>query len=237
MDGAALVRHALGVHQENQLVGRQFDRSLGGDVFQAEVENFAGRRIADGRQQHDVVLVEAPPDRGRIDLADFARVQQIDAVAHAQRLCGDKIARGHPDIGARHRRVGQPQRQQRLDLDPHGAGGFLDARQRGIVGDAQAIDVADGGAVFGQPRFDLRPHAMHQHQPHAQAVQQVDVMRQLDEPAVRHQFAAKGDDESLAAKPVNVGRGGAKPVDEIGGVFQRFNLIWAKLPEGYRKNA
>jgi len=49
-------------------------------------------------------------------------------------------------------------------------------------------------------------------------------MRQLHEAAVRHQFAAKGDDEGFAAEAVNVGGGRAEPVDEIGGVFQRIGL-------------
>jgi hypothetical protein len=85
-------------------------------------------------------------------------------------------------------------------------------------------DVVERGAILGQPRLHLRPHAVDQHQPHAQAVQQVDVVRQLHEAAIRHQFAAKGDDEGLAAKAMDVRRGRAEPVDEIGGVFQRNGL-------------
>ena len=38
-----------------------------------------------------------------------------------------------------------------------------------------------------------------------QTAQQVDVVRQLHEAAVRHQLAAKGDDKSLAAKAVSIG--------------------------------
>jgi len=43
----------------------------------------------------------------------------------------------------------------------------------------------------------------------------------VHEAAVRDQFAAKGDDKGFAAKAVDVGRGRAEPVNEIGGVFQR----------------
>jgi hypothetical protein len=47
---------------------------------------------------------------------------------------------------------------------------------------------------------------------------------QLHETAIRHQFTAEGDDEGFATKAVNVGRGGTKPVDEIGSVFQGSGL-------------
>ena len=219
-DRAALARHAVGVHQENQLVGRQLDRGLGGYVLQAEVEDFASWRVADGRKQHDVVLVQPPAYGGGVDLADFPSVQQVLALDDADALGGDEVARGHPDVGARHRRIGEPQRQQGFDLDPYRAGGFLDAGQRCVVGDAQAAHIADCGAVLGQARLDLRPYAVYQNQPHAQTVQQVDVVRQLHEAPVRHQLSAKRNDEGLAAKTVNVRRGGAEPVNEMGSVFQ-----------------
>jgi hypothetical protein len=47
---------------------------------------------------------------------------------------------------------------------------------------------------------------------------------QLHETAVRYQLTAEGDDEGLAAKAVNIWRGGTKPVDEIGCVFQGSGL-------------
>ncbi len=185
-----------------------------------QVENLAGGGIADGRQQHDVVLVEPSADCGGVDFAYFAGMQQVDAVAHPQRPRGDEIARGDADAGAGHRRVGQPERQQRFDLDPYRAGGFFHARQRGVVGDAQAFDIANRGTVFVQPCFHLWPHAMDQHQAHAQAVQQVDVVCQLHEITVGHEFATECDDKRFATKTMDVGCGGTEPVDEIGRVFQ-----------------
>ena len=139
---------------------------------------------------------------------------QIHAVAHAHRLGGDEIAAGDADVGAGHGRIGQAHGEQRFDFHPHRAGGFLDAFQGVIVGDAQAVDVADRGAAFGQLFLDLRPRTMHQHQAHAQAVEQVEVVRQRDELAFAHHFAAEGDDESLAAKLVDIRRGGAEPLHE-----------------------
>ena len=220
VDRTALGRYAFGINQENQLVGGQFDRGLRRDIFQTEVENLAGRRITNGGEQHDVVLVQPSANGGSVDFADFAGMQQIFPFDHADGLGGDEIARGHPDVGARHGGVGDSQRQQRLDLDPDRAGRLLDAGQRGVVGHAQTVDIADGRTVFDQARLDLRPYTVHQHQPDPQAVQQVDIVRQLHKSPVRHQLAAKCDDKGLAAKTMDIRRGRAEPVDEVGSVFQ-----------------
>ena len=67
---------------------------------------------------------------------------------------------------------------------------------------------------------------MDQNQSYAQAVQQIDVMRELNEIAIRHKFATKCNDKCPAAKAMDVGCRGAKPVNEMGGVFQ-----WSDLSE------
>ena len=67
-------------------------------------------------------------------------------------------------------------------------------------------------------RLDLRARAMHQHQPHAEAGEQIEVVRQRDELAVGHDLAAEGDDERAPTEGVDVRRRGAEPVDELFGM-------------------
>ena len=56
---------------------------------------------------------------------------------------------------------------------------------------------------------------MHQHDAYAGAVQQVDVVRKLDELAFNEDLPAKGENEGFAAKSVEVRRNRAKPADEL----------------------
>jgi hypothetical protein len=49
---------------------------------------------------------------------------------------------------------------------------------------------------------------------HAEAVQQVQIVDDAEKRVVGDDFTAKGDDERLAAKRVNVGRRGADPLNE-----------------------
>jgi hypothetical protein len=55
---------------------------------------------------------------------------------------------------------------------------------------------------------------VHQHQPHAQRREQVEIVRESQEAAVGNDLAAESDDEGLAAKSVDVGRDRLEPVDE-----------------------
>ena len=55
---------------------------------------------------------------------------------------------------------------------------------------------------------------MHQHQAHAERIEQVDVVNQIDEILTQHRLAAKCEDKGFAAKSVDIGRGGTKPFDE-----------------------
>ena len=67
-----------------------------------------------------------------------------------------------------------------------------------------------GDAVAFQQAFDLRADAVHQHDAHAQADQEVDVLRQAGEFAVLQSFAADGQHEGLAAVGVDIGAASRK---------------------------
>ena len=77
-----------------------------------------------------------------------------------------------------------------------------------------AVRVAALDVLLLEDRLDLRPRAVHDDQPDAEAVQQVEVVDDAEERVVGDDFAAEGDDERLAAKRVDVGRGRADPVHE-----------------------
>jgi hypothetical protein len=57
---------------------------------------------------------------------------------------------------------------------------------------------------------------MHQHQPHAQAVQQHQVVDDIAEVGVRHTIAGEHDDKGAIAVGIDVGRRVTKPVNVIG---------------------
>ena len=210
-------QHAGRIHQEDQLVGIQRHGRRGGHVFERQIENLAGRRITDRRQQHEFVVVEPVADARRINLAHLTGVQQINTVDHTDRLGRHEVAAGDTDVRTGHRRIRQAHRQQRLDLDAHAPARLFGARQRNVIGDTQAVDETRAVFELLQPRLDLRPRAMHQHETHADASQQVQVMNQRDElRAVIDHLAAESNDEGAPAKRVHIRRRGAEPSDEIG---------------------
>jgi hypothetical protein len=178
----------LGAEQQ-QLVGTQVDGGAGGDVFAGQVEDLAGRRVAQRRQQHDGALVEQAVDALAVDPAHFAGVVVVDAFEHADRPRGDQVAAGHAQARALHRRSGHVHRQPRFDGDAQGADRIDHAVQGGRIGDAHAVVVVRGQAASGQAAFDLRARAVHQHQPHAQAVQQHQVVDDIAEIRVFHTVA------------------------------------------------
>ena len=152
----------------------------------------------------------------------------VDAVDHAYRLRGDEVAARDADVGVGHRRIRQTHRQQRLDLDAHPPDRFLDALHGLGIGEADALMIGAHDIVLRQMLLDLRARAVHQHQPDAEAGKQVEVMRQLDELAVRDHFAAERDHESAPAERVDVRRDGTEPGDEFGGGGDRH----LNLPDG-----
>jgi hypothetical protein len=130
---------------------------LGGDFFQRQVEDLARRRVAERRDQHDVAVVEARLHGLGVDAPHFAREQHVDTLAHAQRLGGDEIAGRDADAGARHRRVGDAERQEGLDARANLAVGFEHAVHRLGIGDAQAERVAALDPLLLENGLDLRP--------------------------------------------------------------------------------
>ncbi len=212
VDAAAFgVNRVAMVEDEHQLVGLQRNRGMGGDFFQRQVEHFAGGRIADWRKQHDFAGIQAVADRGDGDLAYFAGELQINPVNDSGWLRGNVIAGSDANVGARHRRIRQTDREHAFDIHPHRADCVLDVLQRFGVGHPAALHVLVFG---GQTFFYLRPHAMHQHQTHAKRIEQVDVVNQIDEILAQHRFTAKREDKGFAAKSVDIRCGGTKPFDE-----------------------
>ena len=65
-----------------------------------------------------------------------------------------------------------------------------------------------------QSRFDLLARAVYEHELHAERGEQIEIVREIEEAAVRNDISAKRDDERLAAKSMYVGRYRLEPVDE-----------------------
>jgi len=79
----------------------------------------------------------------------------------------------------------------------------------------QTLDVVRTRLAALQLRFDLRARSMHEHHAYAGAVQEVDVVRKLDELAFNENLPAEGEYEGLSAKSVEVRCNRAKPADEL----------------------
>ena len=200
--------------QEDQLVRLQRDGGGAGHVRGAEIEDLAGGRVADGRQQGDRPRVQALDQGLAVDPAHHPGVLVVHPVEHAEGLGGDEVAGGDRDAHPGHGGVGEPHGEQGLDLHPGHPGRLLDAGERGVVGDAQAVDIAQIDLALLEPRLDLGPRPMDQDQPHPEPVEQGDVVDQVREARVGHRLAAEGDDEGAAPVGMDVGGGLADPVDE-----------------------
>ena len=229
------VAHAVRVHQEDELRRLQPHRDLRGDFLDGEVEDLAGGRIADRRNQHDVAVVETLLDRLGVDAAHFAGELHVDAVDHAHRLGREVVAARHAVARAGHRRIGKAERQQRLDARAHLARGLEHAVHRVDVGDAHAVRIAARNALRREDRLDLRPAAVHDDEPDAEAVQQVEIVDHAQEFVVGDHFAAERDDERPAAERVHVRRGRADQVHERahrrrigGGRWRRARWAWVR---------
>ena len=88
------------------------------------------------------------------------------------------------------------------------------AIERRTVGDPKAPVIPAGDAARGERALDLRPRAVHEDEPDAEAVQHVDVVDQIDEARIGDDFTGERDDERTSAKSMDVRRCRAKPVDE-----------------------
>ena len=223
-DLAILAEQPGGVAQVDQLLGLERHRHRLGHLLHREVEDLARGRDAERGDQHHVLLVEVGVDLLGDDLAHRAGVLVIDAINHAHRPRGDEVAPGDADVAARHRRVGQALREQRLDLEAGHRHRRLDALQRLGIGHPQAMVEARLQPATRLLGVDLRARAMHQHQADAERGEQVAVVGEALRALAGGDLAAEADDEGTAAEGVDVGRGAAHPGHELGrGVIHAWN--------------
>ena len=66
-----------------------------------------------------------------------------------------------------------------------------------------------------QPAFDLRARTVHQHQSHAQAVQQHQVVNDVAKVGVGHAVAGEHDDKGAVAVGIDVRRRVTQPINVI----------------------
>ena len=133
-------------------------------------------------------------------------MHEIHPVHNAHGPCGDEVARNHPHRGARHGRVGQALAEGGFDLVTQLARSLLRAVEGHAVGDADAVRVL-GRVALGRELFiDLRAKAVHQHDLHAHALDQRQVLRQVLQLARRNRLARDADHKGLAPVHVDVGR-------------------------------
>jgi len=139
----------------------------------------------------------------------------VDTVDHADRPRGDEVAAGHAQARALHRRGGHVHRQARLDGDAQLADRIDHALQGRAVGDPQITVKVRGYAARGQTCLDLRARAVHQHQAHAEAVQQHQVVDDIAEIRVGDTLARQHHDEGAVAVGIDIGRSVAEPIDVV----------------------
>ncbi|MNZ79039.1 hypothetical protein D3C78_976320 [compost metagenome] len=104
--------------------------------------------------------------------------------------------------------------------------------------------VMRGQATGREARFDLRAGAVNQHQAHAQAVQQHQVVDDIAEVRVFNAVAGQHDDKGAIAVGVDVRRSVTKPIDvfghEPGPVInssrKKGETENAQRADGYRRN-
>jgi len=141
-------------------------------------------------------------------------MHQIDAIDNAYRPRGDKVSARHPDVRTGHWRIGQPHRQQRLDLDTELAGDLHCRLKSCAIGNSQFLGISTAYFLRGQFGFDLRPGSVNQHQFYAQRGQQVQVMGQVKKSPVGDHLATKSNDKNLPTEGVNIRCDRLKPVDK-----------------------
>jgi hypothetical protein len=108
---SAPVAHAFRFHEEYQLVRRKPHRNLCGNLLEGQVEDLPGRRVSKRRHEDEVAIVEALPKRLDVDAAHFSCQPHVDAVDDTDGLGGDEVTADHADARARHRRIGDAERE------------------------------------------------------------------------------------------------------------------------------
>ena len=133
----------------------------------------------------------------------------VDDIAEGVVRSCDRIASGNhgwdsdaPDPGSSR----APYRQQRLNFHAHQAGGFLNALQRQVVGNAQVLMKQGGGVQFVKALVNLRAYAMNQNQAYAQTAEQGKIMNMVIEIISQHRFATQKNDKGFVAVRMDIGR-------------------------------
>ena len=201
--------------EQQQLVGVEVDGGAGGDVLAGQVEDLPGGRIPQRREQDDAAFIQLAVDALAVNAPHFAGVVIVDAIDHANRPRGDEVAAGDAQARTLHRRACHVHRQARLDGDAQLANGVDHAFQGRAVGDPQVTVKARCQAVVGQARLDLRTRAMHQHQAHAEAVQQHQVVNDIAEIRVGNALARQHHHKGAVAVGIDIGRSVAEPIDVV----------------------
>ena len=117
-----------------------------------------------------------------------------------------KLPEATRTLGARHRGVRHPHREQRLELDVRRTDRLLDRIEAGGVGDGHA----PGAARRESPRLhapcDPRPGAVDDHELDSQAAQQCEIVDDAVQPRIVDRFTVDLDDEGPPSVGVDVGR-------------------------------
>ena len=103
----------------------------------------------------------------------------VDAVAHAERSCGNEISRGHAQFHTRHGSIREAHREQSLDLYSNATDCLLYSRKCGIVRYTQTLVVLDRRVRVCEPGLDLWACTVHEDQFDAKAVKQRDVVHEI----------------------------------------------------------
>ena len=89
-------------HQAAWYRGADGRGAVHGDVLQRDIEDFAGRGIAQRRQQHDITARQLLVYAIGVDAPHFASVLKVHTIDHADRFGGHKVARAHAHARALH---------------------------------------------------------------------------------------------------------------------------------------
>ena len=168
---------------------------------------------------------------GAVDATDFTGVGVIHTVENAKRFGDNKIAGANGDLRTVHGRVGQSHGKQGFDARAQRPGGIHHAVEQGFVGNAAmlvklAVDSGSGGATLY-----LRTRAIGDHQPHAQRMQQRDVVHNGGKAIALNGFATQYQHEYPVAVGIDIRRGIAKPFHVVAAVFHtrvpsQVGLLW-----------
>ena len=207
--------------QVHELRRSQVGGHIAGDLLRTQVEDLAGGGIAERRDEHDGVPVEVSANRFGVDPAQLSRVLEIDSVADPERAGDEEVPGAHADSRSRHRRVGKTHRQQGLHSGACRRICFYHTSERPRAGDAHSVREGGLEARFREAGIDLRPGAVHQHQPDAEGIEEREVVDERGKGAAFDRFAAEMHHEGSTPVRVDVGGRVAKPLHESARILER----------------